>query len=110
MPNLDYAVIGNCAVAALVSDAARLELAYRVQHQLLPPNPPLVDGWTAAYAYAPAGMVSGDYCDVIVAPGGGPGFHFLVGDALLNDPSLYVYPGASCGSEISSSAGAPRWA
>jgi hypothetical protein len=25
--------------------------------------------------------------------------HFLVGDALLNDPSLYVYPGASCGSE-----------
>lgn len=25
--------------------------------------------------------------------------HFLIGDALLNDSSLYIYPGATCGTE-----------
>ncbi|MBV9613024.1 MAG: SpoIIE family protein phosphatase [Acidobacteriaceae bacterium] len=55
-----------------------LELAARVQRALLPPQDLERSGWQVAYHYEPAGLVSGDYCDVIDA--GDAGLYFLVGD------------------------------
>ncbi len=56
-----------------------LDLAARVQRGLLPQ--PNLDryGWEVRYHYEPAGIVSGDYCDVIDA-GGQAGLYFMVGD------------------------------
>lgn len=48
-----------------------LELASGVQRALLPPRNFRADGWQIHYCYEPAGMVSGDYCDVIPADGSG---------------------------------------
>jgi phosphoserine phosphatase RsbU/P len=57
-----------------------LELASRIQRGLLPKNETQVCGWRVHYEYSPAGLVSGDYCDVI-APQDGIGKPiFLVGD------------------------------
>ncbi len=42
-----------------------LELAARIQTGLLPQPSQKIDGWEIAYHYQPAGIVSGDYCDVI---------------------------------------------
>ena len=42
-----------------------LELASRVQRALLPPHNISAGGWRLHYCYEPAGIVSGDYCDVI---------------------------------------------
>ncbi|HKV27748.1 MAG TPA: SpoIIE family protein phosphatase [Candidatus Acidoferrales bacterium] len=42
-----------------------LELAARVQRALLPPHDFRAGGWQFHYCYEPAGIVSGDYCDVI---------------------------------------------
>ncbi|HEX4807936.1 MAG TPA: SpoIIE family protein phosphatase [Bryobacteraceae bacterium] len=55
-----------------------LELAQRVQMGLLPKENFNRDGWQVCYHYEPAGLVSGDYCDVIDA--GEKGFYFMVGD------------------------------
>lgn len=55
-----------------------LQLAAQVQKGLLPPHDFERDGWHVCYHYDPAGLVSGDYCDVIDA--GDAGFYFLVGD------------------------------
>lgn len=44
---------------------ADLELAGRIQTGLLPQPSQRIDGWEIAYHYQPAGIVSGDYCDVI---------------------------------------------
>jgi len=56
-----------------------LELAARVQQQLLPP-PRLADaGWEMAYDYEPFGKVGGDYCDVIRRPST-RALVFMVGD------------------------------
>jgi sigma-B regulation protein RsbU (phosphoserine phosphatase) len=57
-----------------------LDLAAVVQRGLLPDRAARLDGWQLAYAYEPAGHVSGDYCDLIV-PGGGAG----AGLVLLGD-------------------------
>ena len=46
-----------------------LELASGVQRALLPPHNFSASGWQIHYCYEPAGMVSGDYCDVIPADG-----------------------------------------
>jgi phosphoserine phosphatase RsbU/P len=54
-----------------------LELAARIQRALLPRAEWSVEGWQARYHYQPAGMVSGDYCDLIEAEGA---FLFLLGD------------------------------
>jgi phosphoserine phosphatase RsbU/P len=62
-----------------------LDLAARIQRELLPkPDTPL-DGWEFAYHYQPAGAVSGDYCDLIPSTesgteAGGAGVYFLLGD------------------------------
>ncbi len=42
-----------------------LELASRVQRALLPPCDVHAGDWKLHYSYEPAGIVSGDYCDVI---------------------------------------------
>ncbi len=42
-----------------------LELAAQIQTGLLPQPSQKIDGWEIAYHYQPAGIVSGDYCDVI---------------------------------------------
>lgn len=55
-----------------------LELAARIQRGLLPPADLTVDGWEIGYHYRPAGVVSGDYCDVIPSADGG--FYFVLGD------------------------------
>lgn len=55
-----------------------LDLAFQVQRGLLPAPDLAVAGWDVAYAYEPAGPVSGDYCDLIPL---GPGTAlFALGD------------------------------
>lgn len=55
-----------------------LDLAARIQRELLPKADIRLDGWEVAYHYQPAGPVSGDYCDLI--PGASGDTYFLVGD------------------------------
>ncbi|MGC2108938.1 MAG: SpoIIE family protein phosphatase [Candidatus Korobacteraceae bacterium] len=42
-----------------------LELAAQIQKGLLPSSQLAIDGWDIAFHYQPAGVISGDYCDVI---------------------------------------------
>jgi sigma-B regulation protein RsbU (phosphoserine phosphatase) len=46
-----------------------LELAAQVQTGLLPPHDFALSGWETSYHYQPAGVVSGDYCDLICQDG-----------------------------------------
>lgn len=55
-----------------------LDLASRIQRELLPRPDVRLEGWEVAYHYQPAGPVSGDYCDII--PGTVGQVYFLVGD------------------------------
>jgi sigma-B regulation protein RsbU (phosphoserine phosphatase) len=55
-----------------------LDLASRIQRELLPRPDVRLDGWEVAYHYQPAGPVSGDYCDLI--PGHAGQVYFLIGD------------------------------
>ena len=43
-----------------------LELAIKIQRNLLPQNNLNVNGWNLSYYYSPAGTVSGDFCDFII--------------------------------------------
>jgi sigma-B regulation protein RsbU (phosphoserine phosphatase) len=54
-----------------------LELASRIQAGLLPPKNVSAAGWQVSYHYQPAGMVSGDYCDVVPY---GSDLYFMLGD------------------------------
>jgi phosphoserine phosphatase RsbU/P len=54
-----------------------LALAARIQQALLPSRQFAPRGWQVAYHYAPASLVSGDYCDLFECKGG---FIFLLGD------------------------------
>lgn len=56
-----------------------LELAAHVQRALLPPHNIDANGWRLHYCYEPAGIVSGDYCDVIPDAASGDLF-FALGD------------------------------
>jgi sigma-B regulation protein RsbU (phosphoserine phosphatase) len=60
--------------AALQRD---LDLASKVQRNLLPQNGFRVGGWATSYHFAPVGPVSGDYCDLIASDGE---LLFLLGD------------------------------
>lgn len=62
---------------ALESD---LELAAKIQKGLLPGTHLRYGGWEAAYHYEPAGIVSGDYCDLV--PGQNGDFYFILGDVV----------------------------
>jgi sigma-B regulation protein RsbU (phosphoserine phosphatase) len=55
-----------------------LELAARVQAGLLPCNDPGVPGWTVRHRYVPAGLVGGDYLDLLPGPDGA--LYATVGD------------------------------
>lgn len=57
-----------------------LELASRVQRGLLPQSEFNLGEWRIHYQYRPAGLVSGDYCDVIAPSGGSGKLTFLIGD------------------------------
>jgi len=59
---------------ALESD---LSLAARIQRGLLPKPGLVPKGWDVRYHYQPAGMVSGDYCDLFETDGG---LLFMLGD------------------------------
>jgi len=59
---------------ALESD---LTLAARIQQALLPARDFSPAGWQIRYHYAPAGLVSGDYCDLFESKGS---LLFLLGD------------------------------
>lgn len=54
-----------------------LDLASRVQRNLLPQNGLRVGGWATSFHFAPVGPVSGDYCDLIASDGQ---LLFLLGD------------------------------
>jgi sigma-B regulation protein RsbU (phosphoserine phosphatase) len=56
-----------------------LELAAQIQNGLLPQPTLAVGGWEVAYHYEPAGLVSGDYCDLITTSDEG-NLHFVLGD------------------------------
>jgi sigma-B regulation protein RsbU (phosphoserine phosphatase) len=56
---------------------ADLQLAARIQRGLLPPEDFAAAGWNVAYHYAPAGLVSGDYLDVVSH---GRELFFMLGD------------------------------
>ncbi|MCA1633264.1 MAG: SpoIIE family protein phosphatase [Acidobacteria bacterium] len=55
-----------------------LELAARIQSTLLPPRNFASGGWRASYHYEGAGVVSGDYCDLVSAEDGS--LYFMLGD------------------------------
>ncbi len=55
-----------------------LDLALRIQRELLPKPDVSLKGWEIVYHYQPAGPVSGDYCDLI--PGDADHGYFLIGD------------------------------
>lgn len=57
-----------------------LELASRVQQGLLPAPNLYHDDWRIHYRYRPAGLVSGDYCDLILPSADRESFLFLLGD------------------------------
>jgi sigma-B regulation protein RsbU (phosphoserine phosphatase) len=55
-----------------------LELAAQIQKGLLPACDVNFAGWDICYHYQPAGVVSGDYCDLI--PGNHGEFYFVMAD------------------------------
>jgi sigma-B regulation protein RsbU (phosphoserine phosphatase) len=57
-----------------------LELAASIQRSLLPPVSVQFLDWQIEYEYKPAGLVSGDYCDVILPASSAGAPMFLVGD------------------------------
>lgn len=57
-----------------------LELAARVQRGLLPQSDVHYRDWRVHYLYRPAGIVSGDYCDLIPGAGDDGKMIFLLGD------------------------------
>lgn len=57
-----------------------LAQASRLQWALLPKQNLAHAGWRTHFRYQPAGPVSGDYCDLVVADGAGSPLYFGVGD------------------------------
>ncbi len=55
-----------------------LEMAARIQAELLPAPDSVFGDWRVARHYEAAGVVSGDYCDL--APDGDGSFYFMLGD------------------------------
>lgn len=55
-----------------------LALAAQIQTGLLPQPSLGIDGWEVAFHYQPAGLVSGDYCDLIQCDD--QSLHFVLGD------------------------------
>lgn len=58
---------------------ADLQLAARIQSRLLPDRDLRANGWSVAYEYRPAGIVSGDYVDLLPCCDSG-NLYFALGD------------------------------
>jgi sigma-B regulation protein RsbU (phosphoserine phosphatase) len=67
--------LGPKEQAALERD---LELAAQIQKRLLPKCDFGCNGWQVAYHYRPLGVVSGDYCDLVIGPE--EQLYFMIGD------------------------------
>jgi sigma-B regulation protein RsbU (phosphoserine phosphatase) len=61
----------------LKAHAQDLELATRIQAQLLPARDIVTESWETHYRYEPAGVVSGDYCEIAAS---GDSLFFALGD------------------------------
>jgi sigma-B regulation protein RsbU (phosphoserine phosphatase) len=59
---------------------ADLHLAGQLQRKLLPPANFHANGWHVHHHYQPAGIVSGDYCDLIEPENSNGEIFFLIGD------------------------------
>jgi sigma-B regulation protein RsbU (phosphoserine phosphatase) len=57
-----------------------LELASQLQRGLLPETNLTFGGWATSYHYRPLGLVSGDYCDLVVRENGSKNLFFALGD------------------------------
>jgi sigma-B regulation protein RsbU (phosphoserine phosphatase) len=57
-----------------------LKLAAKIQRNLLPAKNLDVQGWDIAFHYEPAGLVSGDYCDIILTGNENDSFYVVLGD------------------------------
>ena len=57
-----------------------LELAGQLQRELLPEANLRFGGWTVSHHYRPLGLVSGDYCDLVVRENGSSNLFFALGD------------------------------
>src|ERR1700752_1305712 len=55
-----------------------LDRAWLIQGESLPKQNLKINGWEVAHHYQPAGLVGGDYCDLIVTDGGE--LYFMIGD------------------------------
>ena len=55
-----------------------MELAAKIQRGLLPEENVRFNDWRIHYKYKPAGLVSGDYCDLMIGADGN--LYFMVGD------------------------------
>ncbi len=73
-----------CALSPTQQDELQrdLDLASRIQRALLPTPGFATDGWSTHYRYLAAGPVSGDYCDVVAAPGAPGRLDFVLGDVM----------------------------
>jgi sigma-B regulation protein RsbU (phosphoserine phosphatase) len=58
-----------------------LELAAKIQRELLPQRDLHFGGWETSYHYQPLGLVSGDYCDLIIHEDSSRVLYFALGDA-----------------------------
>ncbi len=70
---------GPIVPAPAVVSRTDLEVAEagQLQRSLLPPSPFVLGGWSAAHRFVPAGLVSGDYIDLIP---NGERLYFMLGD------------------------------
>jgi len=57
-----------------------LDLARQLQQGLLPAANLQSSGWSVSYHYQPLGIVSGDYCDLVVRENGSTNLFFALGD------------------------------
>lgn len=57
-----------------------IELAAKIQRTLLPKQQLKFNCWEVYYYYEPAGIVSGDYCDMLSTKDGEEVLHFILGD------------------------------
>ena len=57
-----------------------LQLASQLQRGLLPNHGLAFAGWEVDYYYRPLGLVSGDYCDVVIHQNGCEDVYFVLGD------------------------------
>lgn len=76
---LERFCVDHLSPAELRAHQQDLELATEIQTKLLPPRQVALNGWETHFRYVPAGIVSGDYCEVAPSKEGSSLF-FAVGD------------------------------